>query len=88
MGGARWGVGVAGRLGVGLVGPNGVGGVRTFIKPKRVFVWRSKERAPKSSRIGNLEKSCGGLENSCLHMEKSGKMLEKINSIINLNLAT
>ena len=56
--------------------------VRTFIQPERVFVWRSKERAPKPGRIGNLEKSCSGLENSCLHMEKSGKMLDKINSII------
>ena len=56
--------------------------VRTFIQPERVFVWRSKERAPKPGRIGNLEKSCSGLENSCLHMEKSGKMLEKINSIM------
>ena len=49
---------------------------------QRVFVWRSKERAPKPGRIGNLEKSCSGLEKSCHQMEKSGKMLEKINSII------
>ena len=51
--------------------------VRTFIRPERVFVWRSKERAPKAGRIGNLEKGCGGLEKSCHHWEKSGKMLEK-----------
>ena len=47
-----------------------------------MFVWQSKERAPKQGRIGNLEKSCTGLEKSCLHMEKSGKMLEKINSMV------
>ena len=49
----------------------------TFIQPERVFVWRSKERAPKQGRIGSLEKSCSGLEKSCHHLEKSGKMLEK-----------
>ena len=69
-----------GRVGCGRAGWEGV--VRTFIQPERVFVWRSKERAPKPGRIGNLEKSCSGLENSCFHMEKSGKMLEKINSIM------
>ena len=65
-----------------LSGPGERGVVRTFIQPERVFVWRSKERAPKPGRIGNLEKSCSGLENSCLHMEKSGKMLEKKNSMV------
>ena len=53
--------------------PRGV--VRTIIQPERVFVLRSKERAPKQGRIGNLEKSCSGLEKSCHDMEKSGKML-------------
>ena len=51
--------------------------MRTFIPSERVFVWQSKERAPKPGRIVNLEKSCRGLENSCLHMEICGKMLEK-----------
>ena len=62
-------------------GPGGGrgGGVGTFIRPERVtvFVWRSKERAPKPGRIGNLDKSCSGLEKSCSDMEKSGKMLDK-----------
>ena len=57
-------------------GPGGSGVVRTFIQPDRVFVWRSKERAPKQGRIGNLEKSCSGLEKSCHHLEKRRKMLE------------
>ena len=56
--------------------------VLTFIQLERVFVWRSKERAPKAGRIGNLEKSCSGMEKSCHGMEKSGKMLEEKNSII------
>ena len=42
-----------------------------------MFVWRSKECAPKQGSIGNLEKSCSGLENSCHDMEKSGEMLKK-----------
>ena len=53
----------------------------TFIQPERIFVRRSKERAAKAGRIGNLEKSCSGLEKNCHDMEKSGKMLEKKNSI-------
>ena len=55
--------------------------VPTFIQPEtsaeRVFVRRSKERAQKQGRIGNLEKSYVVLEKSCRDMEKSGKMLEK-----------
>ena len=69
----------AGQAGWGEVGRQAVWGwagrdaggpgervVQTFIQPKRVFVWRSKERAPKAGRIGNLEKSCRGLEKSCM----------------------
>ena len=67
-----------------LEGRVGGGEVLTFIQPERVFVWRSKERAPKPGRIGNLEKSCSGLEKNCHDMEKSGKMLEKKNSIVGL----
>ena len=51
--------------------------VLTFIQPERVFVWRSKERAPKQGRRGNLEKKCSGLEQGCYDMEKRGKLLEK-----------
>ena len=67
-----------------LEGRVGGGVVLTFLQPERVFVWRSKERAPKPGRIGNLEKSCSGLEKNCHDMEKSGKMLEKKNSIVGL----
>ena len=63
-------------------GPGGRGVVRTFIQPERVFVWQSKERAPKAGRIGNLQKSCSGLEKSYHHLEISGKMLEKKNSMV------
>ena len=76
------GSGRVGGEGGGVGGPGGmragrVGGGWSFIQPERVFVWHSKERAPKAGRIGNLEKSCSGLEKSCHDMEKSGKMLEK-----------
>ena len=60
------------------------GVVRTFIQPERVFVWRSKERAPKQGRIGNLEKGCSGLEKSCHYLEKSGRMLKKKNSMVQI----
>ena len=90
--GGGWGlVGLGGGMGGGGQGGGGPGGmlpgrvggvVRTFIQPERVFVWLSKEHAPKAGRIGNLEKSCSGLEKSCHDMEKSGKMLEKKNSIM------
>ena len=61
--------GMAGLVGAGQVGAcragwgqggGGLGGRRvvlTVIQPKKVFVWL---RAPKQSRIGNLEKSCSG----------------------------
>ena len=62
--------------------PGGRGVVRRFIQPERVFVWRSKERASKAGRIGNLEKSCSVLEKRCHDMEKSKKMLEKKNPIM------
>ena len=78
---AVWGRAVWGWAGWDAGGPGGRGVVRTFIQPERVFVRRSKERAPKPGRIGNLEKSCSSWKNSCFHMEKSGKMLEKKNSI-------
>ena len=58
--------------------------VRTFRQPERVFVWRSKKRAPKPGRIGNLEKRCGDLEKSCHDMEKSGKNAGGINSIMRM----
>ena len=76
------------RVGVGRVGNWWAGWervVRTFIQPERVFVWQSKERAPKAGRIGNLQKSCSGLEKSYHHLEItqiSGKMLEKKNSMV------
>ena len=73
-----WGWG----CGPGGVGPGGmragrVGGGWYERSYSPVFVWRSKERAPKPGRIGNLDKSCSGLEKSCSDMEKSGKMLDK-----------
>ena len=79
---------MAGRVGGWGGGPGGVlagrvgrGVVRTFIHPERVFVWRSKERASKPGRIGNLEIHCSGLEKSCHEMEKCGKMLERKTSM-------
>ena len=74
---AGWGPGGAGWGGV-LAGQ--IGG-RWYVA-RKVFVWRSKERAPKQGGIEILEKSCSGLEESCHDMEKSGKMQEKRNSII------
>ena len=63
-------------------GQGGRGVVQTFIQPKMLFVWLSKEHAQKVGRIGNLEKSCSDLEKSCHHLEKRGKMLEKRNSMV------
>ena len=73
-----------GRAGWDTGGPGGRGVVQMFVQPERVFVWLSKERAPKAGRMGDLEKSCSGLEKSCHDMEKSGKMLEKKNAIMAL----
>ena len=80
---AGWDGEVAGRVWgwrAGGAGPGGPGGLAGRVGA--VAGRRSKERAPKLGRIGNLEKGCSGLEKSCHHMEDSGKMLEKKNSII------
>ena len=76
-------------------GPGGdsEGVVRTFIQAERVFVWLSKERAPKPGRIGNLEKRFSGLdsltlEKSCHDMEKSGEMLEEKKPMVSNNCVT
>ena len=49
---------MAGRVGGGVQGGlQGREGVEfTFIQPERVFVWWSKEHAPKQGRIGKLRK--------------------------------
>ena len=36
--------------------------VGTFIRPERVLVWQSKERAPETDGIGRLEQSRGSLD--------------------------
>ena len=53
---------------MGLPAGRGAGGLVwagwsvTFIRPERVFIWHSKERAPKTDGIGRLEKSRGSLD--------------------------